>query len=637
MPERWQDELKKLRREEMPGGVRERAEAGSRRELPNDGRQRLVAGLVAFVVFIAAGAFAWHAFGGASTTGTEPTPSPAVASIVLDLDSHGGHPKAMLSSGGVAQSGVEEGYEWCASDGQCTSGIFDFQTYPPVSDYLVVPGGMPVKVMGDGHIDDIETILPNGDRAPADVRSTVEAPAAPSRPGRYVWNVSAGWDEGSANFYFGIEVLPPPDQVPDVLHVSCTPFSATVDSGVVRAQPDGVHIAVDASDGVTGADVVQGSSPQDLVGVGVDANDDGSRGLPIAPSSWSIGCYSGSGGLGLSDIGSERVAVFRVLDPDHLYRASTLDCDVTTASTLDATASSAPADQDWASIMADSAAVIPGLRSTDVVRNAGYPDAQPFKDGAHPVVIRGDAVIGTIRYEEFQSDGSAWSFTLESCQDSGLGDGNAGIEATAAPVAEVAMVRCTDGAAEVETPTVRPLSDGVHIVVEAPGAGEELGVVFQSVTERNMYLSGGQDPRNGLVRELGSGMWRVACYDGPQEPDHVADDAPTIEVVDPEGLWIPTTLGCTGGHAGVTLSQEFWTTAEDAIRAVEGVRPTDVVELAGYPEGASAGLVWRVVRDGSVVAWLHVRHVGNEWYVIAGMGCADAGIGMPSTIPTPGT
>ena len=73
MPERWQDELKKLRREEMPDGVRERAEAGPRRELPNDGRQRLVAGLVAFAVFIAAGAFAWRAFDGPGSAGSEPT------------------------------------------------------------------------------------------------------------------------------------------------------------------------------------------------------------------------------------------------------------------------------------------------------------------------------------------------------------------------------------------------------------------------------------------------------------------------------------------------------------------------------------------------------------------------------------
>jgi hypothetical protein len=632
MPERWHDELKKLRREQMPDGVRERAEAGPRRELPADGRKRLVAGVVAFAVFIAAGAFAWRAFDGATTTGTEPTPSPNVAPVDVKLDSNGGRPIATLSAADVSQDGTLEGYQWCGSDDQCVSANPDYATYPPVTAYLPLASGVPIESTGDGQLTRLVIRTTKGDfSSPNAVLDTDGTGAtSPAEPGRYVIWISASWGErGSATFYFGIEVVPSPEDTPELLHLTCTPNNATLDSSVVLAQPDGVHIAVDASDDVAGADIVQGSTPEDFVGFGVDASSDGSYGLPIAPSSWSVGCYSGSGGLGLSDIGSERVAVFRVIDPDHLYRASTLDCDVTTTSTLDATASSGTADQDWASIVADSAAVIPGLRPTDVVRNAGYPEAQPFKDGAHPVVIRGDAVIGTIRYEEFQSDGSAWSFTLEWCQDSGLGDGSADIQATTAPVPDVAVVRCTaDGVAQVQTPTVRPLSDGVHIVVEAPGAGEELGVVFQSVTDRTMYLSGSQDPRNGMVREMGSGTWRVSCYDGPGEPDRVAEDAPTVEVVDPEGLWVPTTLECSAGRAGITLSPEFWATAEDAIRAIEGVRATDGVELAGYPEGASVGLVWRVVRDDSVVAWLHVRQRGNEWYVIAGEGCAEAGIGV---------
>src|SRR5258705_13309309 len=117
MPERWQDELKKLRHEEMPDGVRERAEGGPRRRLPNDGRRRLVAGIVAFAVFIAAGAFAWRAFGGTSTSGTEPAPSPRTAPIVLDLSSNGGDPTARLSSGDGSQDGVREGYDWCGSKG----------------------------------------------------------------------------------------------------------------------------------------------------------------------------------------------------------------------------------------------------------------------------------------------------------------------------------------------------------------------------------------------------------------------------------------------------------------------------------------------------------------------------------------
>jgi hypothetical protein len=423
MPERWEDELKKLRREEMPDGVRQRAEGGPRRDLPNDGRQRLVAGLVAFAVFIAAGAFAWRAFGGTSTSGTEPTPSPRAVSIVLDLSSNNGKPAATLTSGDVSQKGVREGYEWCGSDGNCVSGIADFSFYPPVSEYLLVPSGAPVEVTGDGRIDSISTTLPSGDEAPADVQSTATAPLAPSAPGRYGWMLDAKWDDGSANYFFGIEIAPPADQVPDMLHLTCTPDAATLDASVVRARADGVHIAVDASADVTGADIVTGSTPEDFAGVGLDPYGDGSRGIAIAPGSWSVGCYAGShGGIGLSDIGTPRVASFTVVDPDGLYFTNDLSCQVSVTTELTVSSRSADlADQDWESIIADTAAATPGILPTDTVRQDGYPDGPGFKDGPHGIVVRDGEVVAAFRFGEFDATGASWTVSVDSCAGSGIG------------------------------------------------------------------------------------------------------------------------------------------------------------------------------------------------------------------------
>lgn len=69
MPERWERELRKLRRVEMQEpSVRERIDRGPKdQRLP--GRERLIAAIVAFAVFGVAGAFAWRALSPAETPG----------------------------------------------------------------------------------------------------------------------------------------------------------------------------------------------------------------------------------------------------------------------------------------------------------------------------------------------------------------------------------------------------------------------------------------------------------------------------------------------------------------------------------------------------------------------------------------
>jgi hypothetical protein len=210
--------------------------------------------------------------------------------------------------------------------------------------------------------------------------------------------------------------------VADVLHLSCTPQSATLASGVVRAQPNGVHIAVNASDDVTGADIVTGSTPRGFFGVGVDAQEDGSRGIPIEPGSWSVGCYAGvDGGVVPSDIGTPRVAAFTVVDPDRLYLAGDLSCQDPVTTELNVTGSVDPADQDWDSIIADTVAATPGILPSDTVREAGYPDGPGSKDGPHLFVVRDGEVVAGFRFGEFAASGGSWTVSVDACTGTGIG------------------------------------------------------------------------------------------------------------------------------------------------------------------------------------------------------------------------
>lgn len=630
MPERWQDELKKLRREQMPDGLRERAEAGPRRELPNDGRQRLVAGVVAFAVFIAAGAFAWRAFGDGSTTGTEPTRPPGVATIILDLESNDGNPTATLSSGDASQNGIREGYSWCGSDGQCVSGVADFQTYPPVSEYLSVPAGALVEMTGDGVLEEIQTTLSNGDRAPADVRSTVDALGAPTVPGRYVWVVDATWSDGSANYYFGIEIAPPAPQTADVLHLTCTPQSATLDSGVVRAQSDGVHIAVDASGTVTGADIVTGATPTDFFGVGVDAQEDGSRGIAIEPGGWSVGCYGGvHGGVVPSDIGTPRVASFTVVDPDGVYTPVDLACAEPTTRLFPVTGGTPSSGVDGtyepsAQTVRESVAGVPGIFPTDTVSGAGYADGPGFKSGPLYTVLRDGQAVARLHIPVEVS--GSWSVSVDACPGTGIGpDAPPG---AAGPTPDTAVLRCVGSRTEVATPIVNAQPDGLHVEVESTGGTRAVTVASGWNRDRTFtvpIVDGGVP--TSIVVTARPGNVQISCRsNGDTEPggDPFADRlSDGLQLQDPAGYFLAYAPTCDSSEevpfatagAGVLPSDDAIVRAR-----VPGILDSDVVERAGYLEGSGDEGLWRVVRGGEVIA--QILYPAEK-----GIACRGSGIG----------
>jgi hypothetical protein len=105
MPERWERELQKLRgvevREPM---VRQRVERGPSGHRPPSRRDRLAAGIVAAVVFLAAGAFAWRALGPGGDVPFAAGSWP-VATVSFTT-SAAGEPLATLDVGGSEQEGL---------------------------------------------------------------------------------------------------------------------------------------------------------------------------------------------------------------------------------------------------------------------------------------------------------------------------------------------------------------------------------------------------------------------------------------------------------------------------------------------------------------------------------------------------
>ena len=415
MTEKWWNELEKLRTVELPAGLDRRiAEGPKGAALPGPSpRQRLVAGVVAIAVFAAAGLFAWNALRPTrrAVSSVQTTP-PAVGSGVLTLSLMSGPqaPNASLSFGDQVQQGVRESYTWCDDAGQCVSGTADFATYPPVTEFLPVPVGAQLDITGDATSMSLTALTT------VDGQTVQSEGLVPTEPGRYAAKIDATWPHGNATFFFGIEVVPEAastdqDPVPDLLHVTCTPNSTTVDSSQVRPQSDGVHIAVDASGGVTSEELVTVQPSGEFLGLGGRAPSDGSRGVPIAPGEWSVGCTGGgSSSIGASDIGTSRVAAFSVVDPEHLFVPFDFGCSRSASSRVEATGGHH--DQ----LLPQN--FVPGILPTDLVKRAGYPDGPSSKAGIIYTVMRKGVPFARLVVPYYP--GHSWSIAIDACAGSGI-------------------------------------------------------------------------------------------------------------------------------------------------------------------------------------------------------------------------
>jgi hypothetical protein len=527
MPERWEHELKKLRKVEQPSTLEDRVAEGpnAQHDPGRPTRERVAAAVVAFAVCAAVGVFGYRtlsnddADGGSHVATGVPSGDEA---LVLDLRAGADAPTATLSYGDETQVGVVEGYNWCpdgTTDGaSCTSGIADFAFYPPVTQYLVVPPGTPIEVTGDGSVDDLafEDAIREADQLSS-------SSAVPVDDSRYALKLRARWSNGDATVWFGVQVLSSEAAAPVLLTVDCRLGLIRTDTSVVRTSPDGLHIRYYGSDSAHTFEILSPDGQRYAIGGG--ASLDARSTWSLDPGPWLIGCGR--------DVDIASAVPFELVDPDDHYAPWELACgEVRPTAFISGVRTSIPHDQ-------AASEIAQGLQGGDRMRGAGY-GAETFKLGPTYVVDRGGASVARIVLGE--ADG-VWVGTLAACPDSGVtflnatpapattgttgpdisGSGATGATAAtvddatgasggATPVADKLMVRCEGLGPAVDVEQVRLQPDGLFHY-EATNVADADWIVFEA--EDPMTPPFGQPfdtvTVEGTIRTFTPGTYWVGC------------------------------------------------------------------------------------------------------------------------------
>lgn len=316
-----------------------------------------------------------------------------------------------LEVGGIEVEGAFGGSETTLtfSDG---TGSASFGDPAPVefrrSDFVAIPEEAPLTLQGNPAE---LTAAASAGQDPFEGTESFDASAGrlpELSVGRHVLSFDVTWELGPTpalqhataqlTMYFPIEIVPAaptPSSAEDVLRIDCaadpvvgTPVVAAGIKGVDVRSPDGGNL------GFKNLDTGQ------FLGWGTDtplpAPDPGDRAvLPFDPGTWVVLC----GGTGTS------AGEFRVVDPLHAFRSSTLACPVDEQVDLVHRTSAAP---DVSSEEELIRLLLPGIRSSDVVELAGYPeraDAYLYR------VLREGSVIAAVQPDRDQVTGRGCSGT----------------------------------------------------------------------------------------------------------------------------------------------------------------------------------------------------------------------------------
>jgi hypothetical protein len=187
-------------------------------------------------------------------------------------------------------------------------------------------------------------------------------------------------------------------------------------------------------------------------------------------------------------------------------------------------------------------------------------------------------------------------------------------------VAEVACAR--DGSTRLLTREVAARPDGVHVLVRnrtgEPISMNGLGLDFDEATSEQ-------------VSEVAPGEVGIACWPYSQHRDEEPKRIP-LHVEDPNDYWVSPELECDSSLVGSTINDFIMDSAGEegkpvdlARKHLEGLRATDVVELAGYPESPTP--LVRVVRGPDTVATVSFIAAKSSGWLLAGSDiCSQSGI-----------
>lgn len=194
---------------------------------------------------------------------------------------------------------------------------------------------------------------------------------------------------------------------------------------------------------------------------------------------------------------------------------------------------------------------------------------------------------------------------------------------TPTPQPSVFEVTCTeDGDTEIKNLTVRVGPAGVE-------------VRMSNLSGEPVSLNGvGWDFSEGDSTEVvpvPPGPVEVACWPYSKHRGREPSTT-TVDLVDPESLWVDPELQCRGDVSMSIISDHFFASpgqkgdpVEIGRRALKGLHEDDVVELASYPEQKNP--VVRVVRGGRTIANVGLDRSDEGGYLVGGADiCGDSDI-----------
>jgi len=646
---RWERELRRLDDVDVPT-ERIRAHAADRPADPSHGdglpprRQRITAGVVAVVVFVAAGAFAWQAFRPSGEKGDVVQPGPGTTveiALVAYHEDGPSSPSATLNVADVSVHGVLTSYSW--SEGNSTLNADTVAPSFNPSDYTPVALPADLEVTGDASSADLAVQTPGEFPFTTieDLGAVTKAVPIDQGPGRYVLQVMAHWPQGDVPFYFPIELVDQAQASPtpaSLSFVGMDPPEGTLAFGSTHqsGKKSGYNWC-DESDACKRVFIDFASYPPVSrfmeIPVGTPLIVEGSvaslRGgfhtllgekatptfkypadlgqVPTEPGQYVLQLHvaldgqDGEHGDGTFWFGVQAVG----------SASSTPDPQVTLASTS------------WRIVTIDDSPLPDQMADASLVFSdttvSGWTGCNRFETGFEVadmhLVTRGGSVT-QVACDLSEADLLEVIFDDPSIQTDGsslvlTGPGGKTVELFAADTAPVDELRVSCQPNTTQVLDTRVVAGPSGVKVSLPDAGHADNVRFEALEGQEMSgLKVPLQPRpSRFPISLEPGSWTVGCI----APELGQESTVRIQVLDPSGLWASPGVECEVAHRVDLALQPAASTLKNAVRQALVLPPGDEVRSPTYPRAATtlslpAHLV--VVRDGGTIAALDVTTGG---------------------------
>jgi hypothetical protein len=398
--ERWRNELRKLRGVEPPDDLRARVDRAPIDEPPPANRQRVIAGVVAFALFAASGAFA-------CSNADARTGQALRHGVTFIAEAHGPRTgfSIRMEVDRVEVQGQSSGFTTAVTnnDGTGSTSIGDAAApeFRP-ADFVAIPPGVPLLVLGNAA--ELKAYVSAGANPfTGSHRVFLSNDALPDLPlGRHVLLISATWEFGptkkfdhattGAGMFFPIEVVPAGTNTSapesSALRIDCSadPVVATT---VVAAATVGVRVRFADQASEREFDLTWTSPDGQPVDEHGPIPGNGVLDLPIPPGPVSVRCAGGD---------STKVSI---VDPHGLWTSPAVACQDTHQIEAIGPLTLTSPDREI------SIRRLLTLRETDKVRSPNYPGTLVVSMlPAHAMVVRDGWVVAALEIWADRIDGT---------------------------------------------------------------------------------------------------------------------------------------------------------------------------------------------------------------------------------------